>query len=247
MAKNFFKTIFNANKDKNTLQKGTKINPTYKLSELVTNNKKNDDSKILQQQQQNVDSYNNILSNYYSQKDMKNSIISNFMEKIDKLNKKFYSSSERLMTSKTIVNKLNDELFLNLFSQIDCYIEEIQRLNKKITVIEDKDNKITIKKLTKELSENKEKIRNYEIKLREKTSNEEKLTKELDYYKKRVIFYTNKINININARIAGRKYTMSKRQLDTNSNINSSILNRASVSNFRSKRRYTQTSKKKVI
>ena len=199
MAKNFFKTFFNSNKDKSILSKNSKLSPNYKLSEIVTNTKNSEDTKILQQQQQPIDSYN-VLLNYYTKKDEHNNIINNFMEKINKLNKKFYSSSEKFVITKTSVDKLSDELFLNLFKQIDCYVEEIQRLNKKISTIDSKDNKLIIKNLNKELSENKEKIRNYEIKLKEKTTKEEKLMKELESYKRRIIFFKNKININLMAR-----------------------------------------------
>lgn len=122
------------------------------------------------------------------------------MEKINKLNKKFYSSSEKFVLTKTAFDKLSDELFLNLFKQIDCYVEEIQRLNKKISSIDNKDSKLIIKNLNKELSDNKEKLRNYEIKLKEKTTKEEKLMKELESYKRRIIFFKNKININLMAR-----------------------------------------------
>ena len=207
MAKNFFKTFFNSNKDKNLYLKNPKITPSYKLSEIVTNTKSSEDSKILPQQQQPIDSYN-LLLNYYSKKDEQNNIINNFMEKISKLNKKFYSSSEKFVITKTSYDKLSDELFLNLFKQIDCYVEEIQRLNKKISLIDNKDNKLMIKNLTKELTENKEKIRNYEIKLREKTSKEEKLLKDIESYKRRIIFFKNKININlmVRNRSGGRRF-----------------------------------------
>ena len=165
MAKNFFKTFFNSNKDKTNFSKNTKLNPVYKLSEIMANNKNNEDSKILQQQQQTMDSYN-ILLNYYSPKEGSNNIINNFLDKISKLNKKFYTCSEKFILTKASFDKLSDELYLNLFKQIDCYVEEIQRLNKKITSIDIKDNKIEIKKLKKELSDNKEIIRNYEFKLK---------------------------------------------------------------------------------
>ena len=148
MAKNFFKTFFNSNKDKSSNNpKISKLNPTYKLSELMKNNENVlEDSKLFQKQQP-ADSYN-ILLNYYSKKDDKNNIINDFMEKISKLNKKFYNCSEKFIITKASFDKLSDELYLNLFKQIDCYVEEIQRLNKKLTSIDVNDCKIEIKKLT---------------------------------------------------------------------------------------------------
>ena len=221
MAKNFFKTFFNSNKDKSILTKNLKLSPNHKLSEIVVSTKNSEDTKILQSQQQPIDSYN-VLLNYYTKKDEHNNIINNFMEKINKLNKKFYSSSEKFVITRTSFDKLSDELFLNLFKQIDCYVEEIQRLNKKISSIDSKDNKLIIKNLNKELSENKEKIRNYEIKLKEKTTNEEKLNKELESYKRRIIFFKNKININLMARnTRGRnRIHIHKNENETNKNSN---------------------------
>ena len=230
MAKNFFKTFFNSNKDKSVLTKSSKLSPNYKLSEIVISKKNSEDLKILQQQQQPIDSYN-VLLNYYTKKDEQNNIINNFMEKINKLNKKFYSSSEKFVITKTSVDKLSDELFLNLFKQIDCYVEEIQRLNKKISSIDNKDNKLIIKNLNKEISENKEKIRNYEIKLKEKTTKEEKLMKELESYKRRIIFFKNKININLMARNTGGRNRIHI-QKNENENNNKNSNNYLRNSNF---------------
>ena len=246
MAKNFFKTIFNSNKEKNNNGKNVKINPSYKLSEILTNSKNSEDSsKILQQQ--TIEPYN-LLLNYYSQKDENNTLINNFMEKINKLNKKFYASSEKFILTKTSFDKLSDELFLNLFKQIDCYVEEIQRLNKKISSIDNKENKIMIKKLTKELSENKVKLRNYENKLKEKTLKEEKLSKELDSYKRRIIFFKNKININLMARNAERRPPTHKNNRENN-NVSNSIMRKNSSRNvnFYRNRRYTQKLKTKRL
>ena len=243
MAKNFFKMFFNSNKHKTIISKNTKLNPTYKLSELVTNTKINEDSKILQQQQQTMDSYN-ILLNYYSHKEGSNNIINNFLEKINKLNKKFYTCSEKFILTKASFDKLSDELYLNLFNQIDCYVEEIQRLNKKITSNNCKDYKIEIKKLKKELSDNKEKIRNYEIKLKEKNFQEEKLLKELKYYKERNIFFKNKININLMNSKARRNLNDNKYNHDNN-NINSNISKNNSKNHYNRPRGYTYISKNK--
>ena len=199
MSKNLLKSLFNSNKDKNALLKNTKLSPTNKLSEVVSIPNKIVDSNILQQQQQPMDLYN-ILLNFYSKKDEQNNIINNFMEKIGKLNNKFHSLTEKFVTTKESFGKLSDDLFLNLFKQIDCYVEEIQRLNKKISSIDNKDNKLIIKNLTKENLENKEKIRSIEIKLKEKATKEEKLMKEIESYKRRIIFFKNKINISLMAR-----------------------------------------------
>ena len=138
----------------------------------------------------------NILSEYYSKKKGNN----HFMEKINKLNKKFYNCSENYNKTKKKLEKINDDLFMNLFKQINSYVEEIERLNKKIAGNNNQELKKTIENLTKEINDKKEKIRNYEIKLKEKTENEEKLMKDIEFYKKRIIFYKDKIKIGLLAR-----------------------------------------------
>ena len=153
----------------------------------------------------NIDDFNqipqqgkdiNFLSAYYNRKNGN----TEFMEKISRLNKKFYNNSEKYIKSKKIVEKLNDDLYLNLFQQIDCYIEEIDRLNKKLSQNNTQELKKKIEQLNKEISEKNEKIRNYEKKLKEKTTKEENLKKEIESYKRSIIFYKDKINIGILAR-----------------------------------------------
>ena len=138
----------------------------------------------------------NVLSEYYNKK--RGNV--DFMEKITKFNKKFYNCSENYNKTKKKLEKLNDDLYMNLFKQINCYVEEIERLNKKIASNNNQELKKTIDKLNKEITEKKEKIRNYEIKLKEKTENEEKLMKEIESYKRRIIFYKDKIKIGLLSR-----------------------------------------------
>ena len=244
MAKNLFKSLFNSNKDKNALLKNTKLISTNKLSETVYMPNVSEDSSILQPQHEPMDLYN-ILLNYYSKKDEQNNIINHFMEKIGKLNNKFHSLTEKFVTTKESYGKLSDELFLNLFKQIDCYVEEIQRLNKKISSIDNKDNKLIIKNLTKELNENKEKIRNIEIKLKEKTTKEEKLMKEIESYKRRIIFFKNKININLMARnnISGRNRNHINKNND--SSINTSKRNILKINRDERMPKYSSFNKKR--
>ena len=233
MAKNFFKTIFKSNKEKNNNKnKDIKVNRTQKLSELISNTKQNEELKIFQQHQI-MDSYN-ILLNFYSQKEYNNNAI-NFIVKISNLNKRIYSCSEKFNLTKASLENLSDELYLNLFKQIDCYIEEIQRLNKKLSTKENKDNKKEIKKLTKELIENKEKIRNYVAKLKEKNVKQEKLLKELESYKIRIIFFKNKINIDLMVRNTMTNPKVNKYIIENNNNLNNlnnAILKRQSTKNL---------------
>ena len=167
----------------------------------------------------------NILSEYYNKKKGNNE----FVDKISKLNKKFFTSSENYVKSKKKLDKLNDDLYMNLFKQINCYVEEIEKLNKKLALNNNQELKKTIEHLNKEISEKKEKIRNYEIKLKEKTENEEKLKKDIEFYKRRIIFYKDKINIgllprnrNIELRDRGNDFFNKKKLSKKNKLISSS-------------------------
>ncbi len=79
----------------------------------------------------------NLLSVYYNKK----SGNGNFMEKIGRLNKKFYNCSDKYVKSKKMVEKLSDDLYLNLFHQINCYVEEIERLNQKLSLNNNQEKK----------------------------------------------------------------------------------------------------------
>ena len=141
------------------------------------------------------------------------------MDKISKLNKKFYNCSENYIKSKKKLEKLNDDLYMNLFKQINCYVEEIERLNKKIAANNNQELKKTIDNLNREISDKKEKIRNYEIKLKEKNENEEKLMKEIESYKRRIIFYKDKIKIGLLSRERNIDLNCKDNMIDNKKNI----------------------------
>ena len=96
----------------------------------------------------------NVLDYYYD----KNSA---FKQKIDKLNLKFYLETEKYLNN----NKKNDSnrnqklqanLFIILFQQINVFIEEIERLNK--IILENKYKKEQIMLRTNEINEKKNDI-----------------------------------------------------------------------------------------
>ena len=157
----------------------------------------------------------NILLEYYNKKKGNG----DFMDKISKLNKKFYNCSENYIKSKKKLEKLNDDLYMNLFKQINCYVEEIERLNKKIAANHNQELKKTIDNLNREISDKKEKIRNYEIKLKEKNENEEKLMKEIESYKRRIIFYKDKIKIGLLSRERNIDLNCKDNMIDNKKNI----------------------------
>ena len=197
MSKNYNKSHFNI--DEPSFPQNYYSSFSHKISDKISDiiiNNKNEFNFFYQQPKDII----NILSNYYTKKEKTNNNINDFLEKITILNKTFFSYSEKYLSTKETLIKLNDELFMNLFKQINYYVEEIQRLNKKIIFINNKDYKKIIKKLTKEIYENKEMIKNYEIKIKEKNIKEVKLKEEIEYYKRRIIFFKNKININLISR-----------------------------------------------
>ena len=169
----------------------------------------------------------NILSEYYNKKKGN----SEFVEKIGKLNKKFYNCSENYIKAKKKLENLNDDLYMNLFKQINCYVEEIERLNKKLILNNNQDLKKTIDSLNKDIKEKKEKIRNYEIKLKEKSENEEKLMKEIESYKRRIIFYKDKIKIGLLSRNRNNEFKMKDNAYYLNNQKNSSKNNNYLFSN----------------
>ena len=112
-----------------------------------------------------------------------------FMKKIQKLNLKFYYTSEILLKEKNLKYPY-DELFLILFKEISLYMEEIERLNKQLLL-----------KTKNEVNFNKkiQKLEQYEKNNILKKENEnyinkiDKLNKKLNYYNT-----INKCNINNN-------------------------------------------------
>ena len=95
------------------------------------------------------------LNEYY---DLESSI---FMKRIEKLNLKFFWTSESLLNQKEIIYPYN-KLFLILFKQISLYVEEIARLNKQLQ-IKNKNEKYMTMKLTKLKEKEKENILNKQM------------------------------------------------------------------------------------
>ena len=224
MAKNFFKNIFN--QTKNTLMRKKSINDSQKLSDIIIIN--NNESNFYQQKP--LDKFN-VLSYYYPKKEKKNKKEINFLDRINELNNKFYLSQEKYTLVKSSLEKINDDLFSNLLKQIDCYIGEIERLNKRLAIINNDNKEEVIQKLNKKILENEKAIRNYEHRIKENANKEEKLTKEIEYYKKRIIFYKNKININlISRKISNESDGIDEKKGKNNNNTNLKIYNNISQS-----------------
>jgi len=155
----------------------------------------------------------NVLDVYYDKS-------SDFKNKIDGLNLQFYLETEKYLNCNDKNDfirsqKLQANLFIILFKQINIFIEEIERLNK--LILENKYKKEAILKRTNELNEKKQNIiikdtyvqslkqtkTNTEKKLLESLLHEdrlmkdnERLRKENETYKTLTIMFQNEINNN---------------------------------------------------
>ena len=73
---------------------------------------------------------NNLGSSFYKDDNL-------FKKRIDKLNYKFYTETEKYLNDKKDMETSQDQLFIILFKQISLYIEENERLNQ---LLKDKEN-----------------------------------------------------------------------------------------------------------
>ena len=97
---------------------------------------------------ENLNEYYNIESNL-------------FMKRIEKLNLKFFWTSESILTNQDIQYPYN-KLFLILFKQISLYIEEIGRLNKQLK-LKNKNEKYLKIKMAKMKEKEKENLLNKQM------------------------------------------------------------------------------------
>jgi hypothetical protein len=144
----------------------------------------------------------NNLNNYYNKDE------SLFKKKVDKLNFRFYLETDKFINFKHEMEKSQDHLFLLLFKQISVYVEEIERLNLKIKEREEyeKFNKYKIDEMKKrdvqekELGYYKTTVRNLEKRVCESRLNEEKLKKENESFKRQVMFFKEKLKLELSAK-----------------------------------------------
>ena len=170
------------NLKKNSIPINTELNPK---NESIKDNK-NDILNLI-----NLTPFES-LNEYY---DLESNI---FIKRIEKLNLKFFWTSETLLNEKEIKYPYN-KLFLILFKQISLYIEEIARLNKQLK-LKNKNEKFMKIKLTKLKEKEKENILNKQmIKNLQKSKiilekKEEKNKKEIEKLNKRLFKNINSEN-----------------------------------------------------
>ena len=183
------------------------IKNNFKYSNYYDNNNNNNNC-IIEENKNKENQINNSFGNAID--DMKQHILdlyydnnSSFKNRIDNLNLQFYLETEKYLNyNKSNDNdiirsqKLQANLFMILFKQINIFIEEIERLNK--IIIETRYKKETIVKRTNELNEKKNNIlikdyliqslkqsnTNIEKKLLETLLHEDKLIKDNERLRK---------------------------------------------------------------
>ena len=220
------------NKTMKIIKSNNENNNTLENNELEENSNLNNNLSSL------IKDINfNNLNEYY---ELQSSI---FMKKIQKLNLKFYWTSEVLLTDKNIQYPYN-KLFLILFKEISLYIDEIERLNKQLKLKNKNENYYTqkISQLTqkeKNNMANKQMLRNMQRNyyLLQKTNekfrtNIEKLNKKLNYYANTNKLNKNIINNNTNNECKSLfgNQTMVNTTLDSLNTPNSLILNSSKIS-----------------
>ena len=183
------------------------------LTEKNNNNKAETNFQILNNlSTENINSkeYNNDILNLINSMPFENmseyyDIESNiFLKRIEKLNLKFFWTSECILQNNEIKYPFN-KLFLILFKQISLYIEEIARLNKQLK-LKNKNEKYMKIKMAKLKEKEKENILNKQM-IKNLQRNNKILRKKNENNKKEIEKLNKRIYKNIN--ISGNNLTNS--------------------------------------
>lgn len=199
----------------------------------------------------NIDSSLNILNTYYTKDDT-----NKFMKQIDKLNISFLILSDKYLKQQNEINKVKDNLFMNLFKQISIYVEEIERLNLKIKEREGSAKAFrenNLREITKENTLSKNLIKQLEDRVKEKTQTEEKLRKEIASYKRQISFYKDQLRIELDMVKESKKPSSSKPKASSKSktvvgsNKRNLNLSQCGYTSSYDKKKSTNTSKSILI
>jgi hypothetical protein len=205
-----------------------------------------------------IDNINlNSLNNFYHRDE------SLFKKRIDQLNLKFYLETEKYLNNTQDMEKCQDQLFIILFKQISLYIEEIERLNNLLK--EKNDSTKTAKEKIEEWNKKeKEKLHNLhtiknlknnvkqlENRVNVMTVNEAKLKAEIENLNRQIIFYGEKLKMDLLLKkekekeanvkkIESLKTKMASPVLnETSDNMNTSVNNSTNLSNNNSRKETT--------
>ena len=168
---------------------------------------------------------NDVLSTFYTKDE------NSFLKKISKFNMNFFILSDKYLKMKTDLDKMNDNIYLNLFKQINAYIEEIERLNLKLRE-KGENSKLKIENITelnKEILTQKNTIRTLEKQISDKISNEIKLKNEINSYKRQVTFYKDKLKIQLQNRSIAKE--RAEKETTVTNSINNSTVNNSTERN----------------
>ena len=168
---------------------------------------------------------NDVLSTFYTKDE------NSFLKKISKFNMNFFILSDKYLKMKTDLDKMNDNIYLNLFKQINAYIEEIERLNLKLRE-KGENSKLKIENITelnKEILNQKNTIRTLEKQISDKINNEIKLKNEINSYKRQVTFYKDKLKIQLQNRSIAKERAAEKENNTNNTSINNTSINNNST------------------
>ena len=183
---------------------------------------------------------NDVLSTFYTKDE------NSFLKKISKFNMNFFILSDKYLKMKTDLDKMNDNIYLNLFKQINAYIEEIERLNLKLRE-KGENSKLKIENITelnKEILNQKNTIRTLEKQISDKINNEIKLKNEINSYKRQVTFYKDKLKIQLQNRSIAKERAAEKEN-NTNTSINNTSINNST--NERNPSKESKDQKEKEI
>ena len=168
---------------------------------------------------------NDVLSTFYTKDE------NSFLKKISKFNMNFFILSDKYLKMKTDLDKMNDNIYLNLFKQINAYIEEIERLNLKLRE-KGENSKLKIENITelnKEILNQKNTIRTLEKQISDKINSEIKLKNEINSYKRQVTFYKDKLKIQLQNRSIAKERAAEKENNTNNTSINNTSINNNST------------------
>ena len=180
---------------------------------------------------------NDVLSTFYTKDE------NSFLKKISKFNMNFFILSDKYLKMKTDLDKMNDNIYLNLFKQINAYIEEIERLNLKLRE-KGENSKLKIENITelnKEILNQKNTIRTLEKQISDKINSEIKLKNEINSYKRQVTFYKDKLKIQLQNRSIAKE--RAEKENNNNTSINNTSINNTSINNSTNERNPSKESK----
>ena len=180
---------------------------------------------------------NDVLSTFYTKDE------NSFLKKISKFNMNFFILSDKYLKMKTDLDKMNDNIYLNLFKQINAYIEEIERLNLKLRE-KGENSKLKIENITelnKEILNQKNTIRTLEKQISDKINNEIKLKNEINSYKRQVTFYKDKLKIQLQNRSIAKE--RAEKENNNNTSINNTSINNTLINNSTNERNPSKESK----